>query len=258
MLLSVHIAEVGIPRAVRTLLSKPDPSAIQGMRYAQTWLTASLRSGMLPSLNVTGVIMIAAWDDDESLDRFMQHKSVKPYADGWSMRMRPVRSLGVLAGLPDLPRQERPTGEHPVAALTMAKVRANRFLPFIKAAGAAEREAATHPGFIEGITLIRPPLVIGTLSLWRNAPVMREYARGTYPGGHLKAIKKDREREFHHEMSFSRHLPYVAEGRWKGRDPLATLQLPVDGVVAPRHARVEPDLSEVVAIGGGQGLETGG
>jgi hypothetical protein len=257
MLLSAHIAEVGVAKAMRALLSKPDSSEIEGMRYAQTWLTAELRSGMLPSLTVTGVIMIAAWDDDESLDRFLHHKRAKPYEHGWRTRMRPARSIGVLAGLPDLPRQERPTGGHPVAALTMAKVRANRFLAFVKAAGAAEREAATHPGLLEGITLIRPPLVIGTFSLWRNAQDMRQYALGSYPGGHLAAIKTDRERQFHHEMSFSRHIPYAAEGRWKGRDPLATLQPAVAEIQPPRSASVD-DLGDEAAVGAVPGHESDG
>lgn len=251
MILSAHIAEAGTTRALRLLLARPDSSDIQGMRFAQTWFTAELRSGMLPSLVMTGVMMFAAWDDDESLDRFLHHKRARPYEDGWRVRMQPVRSIGVLAGLPDLPRQERPTGEHPVAALTVAKVRANRFLPFVKAAGAAEREAARHPGFLEGITLIRPPLFIGTFSLWSNAREMRQYARGSYPGGHMDAIKKDRERRFHHEMSFSRYMPYAADGRWKGRDPLTTLRPAMNGVPPHRQGRAD-DLGEAVALGGGR------
>jgi hypothetical protein len=223
MLLSAHIAEVGIRQAVTALRVKPTPGRIQGLRYAQTFLTAEFRKGIIPSLGITGSIMIAAWDDDESLDRFLSHPRAKLYENGWRTRLDPARSVGMLPGLPDLPRQERPTGDHPVAALTCGRVRANKFAPFIKAAGAAEREAASHPGFIEGITLIRPPLVIGTFSLWRNARDMRQYVAGSYPGGHKRAMTKDREMQFNHEMFFSRFLPYEAEGQWRGNNPLAAL-----------------------------------
>jgi len=249
MILSAHVADVGVAKALNALRCTPDPAAIIGLRFARTWLTAELRRGMLPSIGVTGAIMIAAWDDDESLDRFLQHKGAKPYEDGWRVRLRPARTLGMLPGLPDLPRQERPTGDGPVAALTMGKVRANRFLPFIKAAGAAERDAATHPGFLEGVTLIRPPLVIGTFSLWRNAGDMRQYAVGSYPGGHMRAIEKDRKLQFNHDMFFSRHIPYAADGQWKGRDPLADLQPPVNRVQPAANDRVN-DTEEAAASAG--------
>lgn len=234
MFLSAHLAEVSTSAAAKALRSRPDPARIPGMRYAQTWLTADLRSGILPSLGITGVIMIAAWDDDEALDRFLDHPKARPYADGFRVRLTPARSIGQLPGLPELPRQERPIGDGPVAAFTTGRVRANRMLPFLKAAGAAEREAAGHPGFLVGVNLIRPPLIIGTFSLWRGVKEMRQYAVGSYPGGHAKAIAKDKELQFNHEMFFSRYIPYAAEGRWRGSNPLPGLQPAPIPVPPPR------------------------
>ena len=236
MILSAHIAAADKAKAFTAFRSPPDPAGIEGLRFANTYLTAELRRGMFPSLNTTGVALIAAWDDDEALDRFLGHRLARPYADGWRVRLRPVRSIGELPGLPDLPRREEPTGDGPVAALTVGRVRAGKFLRFIKAAGAAEREAAGHPGFIEGITLMRPPLVIATFSVWRNIRDMRNYAVGKYPGGHLRAMQEAGKHGFHHEMSFSRYLPYAAEGRWKGSNPLAGAEYadaPAPGGVAP-------------------------
>lgn len=220
MILSAHIAEVGMAKAFRAFQSPPDPAAIDGLRFARSYLTAELRRGIFPSLKITGVALIAAWDDDESLDRFLSHRRAKPYANGWRVRLRPARSVGGLPGLPDLPRREQPTGDLPVAAFTVGRVRANRFLRFIKTAGAAERDAVGHPGFLDGITLMRPPLVIGTFSLWRNAHDMRQFAMGKYPGGHARAMRQDRAHQFNHEMFFSRHVPYAAEGKWRGVNPL--------------------------------------
>jgi hypothetical protein len=224
MILSAHIAEFRPARAIRAFRLQPSPAAIDGMLFARTYLTAELRRGMLPSLAITGVALVAAWDDDESLDRFLSHPRARPYADGWRVRLRPARSIGELPGLPDLPRREQPTGDGPVAALTVGRVRAARFLRFVKVAGQAEREAVSHPGFLEGITIIRPPLVIGTFSLWRNVRDMRQYSVGKYPGGHMHAMREDRKHEFNHEMFFSRYVPYAAEGKWKGTNPLALPQ----------------------------------
>lgn len=223
MILSAHIAEIDKVKALKAYQAAPDPAMIPGLRYANTFMTAELRKGILPSLNTTGVALICAWDDDEPLDRFLNHPLAGPYADGYRVRMRPVRSIGELPGLPDLPRREEATGDQPVAALTVGTVRASKFFQFVKAAGAAEREAAGHPGFLQGVTIMRPPFVISTFSVWRNVREMRNYVVGKYPGGHLRAMRQAEEHGFHHEMSFSRYLPYSAEGQWKGSNPLAGL-----------------------------------
>lgn len=244
MFLSAHVADIGPGQAMSAYRRKPDANAIEGCRYAQTFLTANFRKGVVPSLAVTGAFLLAAWDDDESLDRFLDHPRAKPYKNGFMTRMVPVRSVGALPGLPDLPRRERPTGDSPVAALTYARVRAHKFMSFAATAAAAEREASTHPGFLEGMTLMRPPLVICTFSLWRNTQEMRQYATGSHPGGHKQAMATDREQRFHHQMSFSRYVPYEAAGQWKGHNPLAGL-VSADGSDPALRAGVEDAIETV-------------
>jgi hypothetical protein len=220
MLLSAHLAECSLGRAVRMLRNPLQPNEIQGLRYARTYLTAPFRTGIFPNLGINGFITICAWDDDASIDLFMGHKRAKPYRDGWHARMVPARSVGTLPGLPDLPRQERSTGDNAVAAYTVGRVRYNRFLRFIVTATQAERQVHEHPGYIQGVTLLKPPLVIGTFSLWSNVHDMRQYAVGSYPGGHRHAMRKDEKYQFNHEMFFSRHQVYLTQGQWKGRNPL--------------------------------------
>jgi hypothetical protein len=236
MLMSVHIAEVGVRKAAATLRKTPRPETVQGLRYAGSWLTFPLRTGMKLELVPTGVLMLAAWDDDESLDKFLHHPAAKPYRGGWQTRMTPARSIGTLPGLPDLPRQEQPAGDQPVAAFTLGRLRPGKLLPFLATTAAAEREAQGHPGFIEGVGIFRPPLGAGTFSLWRNVRTMRDYALGSYPGGHKKAIEVDQERRFWHEMLFSRYLPYMAEGQWKGSNPLAELEPGRQGLINYQRA----------------------
>jgi hypothetical protein len=219
-LMSVHLAEVGVREAFTALRSGPEPAAIEGLRFAQTWLMSPLRTGALPSTKVTGVALVAAWDDDQSLDRYLSHPTAQVYRKGWNARFEPVRTVGAWPGWPDLPRQDKPPDDDPVAVLTMARVRMNRFGSFAAAAGPAEREAQRHPGFLAGTSLLRPPGRVATLSLWRNAREMRQYTVGSYPGGHLEAMKKHQEKEFHHETLFVRLRPYATEGQWNGRDPL--------------------------------------
>ncbi|MEU6390509.1 spheroidene monooxygenase [Streptomyces sp. NPDC046939] len=218
--MSLHLAEVGTVRALRAVRAGPDPASVQGLRYAQTWLMSPLRTGALPSTEVTGVALVAAWDDDRSLDRYLSHPTARVYRDGWHARCEPVRTVGAWPGLPDLPRQERPTDDEPVAVLTMARVRLHRWGPFAAAAGPAERDARRHPAFLAGTSLLRPPGLVATLSLWRTAREMRQYTVGSCPGGHVDAMRKHQEKEFHHETVFVRMRPYATQGRWGGRDPL--------------------------------------
>lgn len=221
MILNIRLIECGRAAAVSALRHQVSPGRIDGLRYARTYLTAELRRGLLPSVDVTGAVLFTGWDDLEDAERFRDHPVARCFASGYEVSMQPARSIGQLPGLPELPRREIPVPDgSPVAAYTVAAVKASRFLPFLKAAGAAEREAASHPGFLDGISLIRPPLVIGTFSLWRSLAAMRDYALGAYPGGHMRAMEADRRRNFHSEMSFSRYIPVAAAGQWRGRDPL--------------------------------------
>lgn len=106
----------------------------------------------------------------------------------------------------------------------MARVRLRRMRKFAAAAAAAEREAVHHPAYLEGASLMHPPNLVSTFTLWRTVKEMRQYTAGSYPGGHVQAMKKHEEQVFHHETVFIRLRPYAVEGRWKGRDPLDLME----------------------------------
>lgn len=223
MLLSTHFAEVAVGPAVAALRERPDPSVIEGLRWAETWLMNPLRTGMMLSTEITGVALTAAWEDDESLDRFLAHPLARPYARGWRARFEVVRTVGAWPQLPDLPRQERPvTG--PVAVFTLARLRLRRFPSFVATVAAAERDAVHHPALLEGTALIHPPNLLATFTVWRSVKEMRQYAVGSYPGGHLRAMRKHEERVFHDETVFVRLRPYEVVGQWKGRNPFTIAQ----------------------------------
>jgi hypothetical protein len=235
VILNAQLIECGQPAAVNALRRRIVADRVDGLRYAQAFLTAELRRGMLPSLKVTGAVLFTGWDDQECADRFRDHPVARRFSGGYELAMQPARSIGLLPGLPE---------GSPVAAWTVGRVKASRFFPFLRAAAAAEREAVTHPGFLEGITIMRPPLVIATFSLWRSLSSMLDYTMGSYPGGHARAMQAQRREGFHSEMFFSRHLPLAASGTWRGRDPLAGLLhgasangYPVSGASVPVSER---------------------
>ncbi|HEY5053128.1 MAG TPA: hypothetical protein VII45_06930 [Solirubrobacterales bacterium] len=223
MIVSVHLAKVG-PRAVPGILRRrPDPKAVAGMRYAETTITAPLGKGLLPRPSLGRAGMIAAWDDDAALDRFLDEDPLaEQFSSGWMARMEPLHVYGALPGLPGLPTKEISVAEdQPVAVLTIGQLRLRRAGPFLKASARAEGEALADPAMLASTGLARPPRMVATFSIWRDVEGMREYARGRRDGAHPAATAEHRAKSFHHESAFIRFRPYATQGSWGGRDPLA-------------------------------------
>jgi hypothetical protein len=226
MIVSVHLADVGPRAALAALRRPPRRSEAPGLTYAETVTTAPLGGGLLPAPSPRRVGMLAAWDGDEALDGFNHsHRLAATFADGWEVRMQPLRVSGHWPEMPGLPSQPLPVDdEEPVIALTLGRLRLSRSLPFLRSAAAAETEAVDAPALIASTGLARPPRLVSTFSIWRSMAAMREYAYGK-DGSHQAAVRNDREHPFHHASAFVRFRPYASRGRWDGRDPLAAVAL---------------------------------
>jgi hypothetical protein len=228
MIVSVHLADVGPLRVQRLLFQRLDPAAVPGMTYAEPTMVGPLgKRPPRPQLGRVG--MIAAWDDDAAIDRFLEsHPFGERVAGGWHARLEPRRCFGSWAGMPGLPKKELPMDdEEPAAALTLGRLRALRIRPFLKASAPAEREAVGNPAVVALTGLTRPawPRLVSTFSIWRSAGAMREYAFGK-DGPHQAAVRADRALPFQHEQAFVRFRPYASHGSWNGTDPLAELIQP--------------------------------
>lgn len=223
MIVSVHLADVGLRQAAGLLVRSLSPSRVPGLIYADPAITAPLGGGRPPSPNLGRVGLIAAWDDDAALDRFLAaHPLARKLAGGWHVRLEPLRVFGSWAAMPGLPKRPRPVADdEPVAVLTLGRLRFNRAPGFLRSGAPAERAAAANEAMIAGTGLARPPRLVSTFSLWRSAAEMREYAFGP-EGPHQAAVKTDRDHPFHHESAFVRFRPYGSAGSWDGHDPLAT------------------------------------
>jgi hypothetical protein len=224
MIVSVHIADVGWLRSPRLLLKRPNLSALPGSIYAEPVATAPLGAQPLPRPMPGRVGLIAAWENDAALDRFLREDPwARQLAGGWHVRLQPLRVFGSWAQMPGLPTQQLPVeDEAPVAVLTLGRLRLNRARPFLRSAAGAEAAAVNDEAMIASTGLARPPHLVSTFSIWRSAAEMRRYAFGK-SGAHQAAVRADRQRPFHHESAFIRFRPYASQGSWDGRDPLAEL-----------------------------------
>ncbi len=222
MIVSVHIADLGAREAAEVLLRQPKPHRVPGLTYAETLTTAPLGEPLLPPRRLGPVGMIAAWESDAAFEEFSRRHVVgRRLADGWRVRLQPLRVSGAWVGMPGLPARALPVDDsEPVGILTLGQLRLLRTGAFRRSAGPAEAAALASPALLAGIGLARPPRLVATFTLWRSAAAMREFAYDRETA-HLAAIEADRARPFHHESAFVRFRPYASCGSWNGRDPLA-------------------------------------
>lgn len=224
MIVSVDIATIG-PRQGLGLLARPPRSReVEGLRYAETVFTAPLGTS-LPAPDFGTVALIAAWDDEAALEDFASHPVARKLADGWQVRLQPLRVFGAWPGLEGLPGQPLPVeDDEPVVILTLGRVKPWRVRPFLNAAGPAEKDALGEPGLLASTGFGRLPNLVSTFTLWRSAATMRGYAN-RQGGSHRAAVASDRQRAFHRHSAFIRFRPYTSRGAWGGGDPLAAASL---------------------------------
>jgi hypothetical protein len=213
MILSVHIADVGLRETPAVLRARPRGD---GLRWGLTVLTAPLAAGPGRRPKPGRVGFMAGWDDDAALDRFLaEHPLAGRLRGGWHTRLEPLRASGAWSPLPGLSVAERPVADdEPVAILTLARLRLMRIVPFLRASVPAERGAVEHPAVVASTAFARPPRIVSTFSLWRTAAEMREYAYGRERDAHIRAVRSHQANPFHHESVFARFRPYAQQGTW--------------------------------------------
>ncbi|HET9678373.1 MAG TPA: hypothetical protein VFP21_12815 [Solirubrobacterales bacterium] len=222
MILSVHIAGSGLG----PFTPSPSTRRVDGLRYAQVLLPADL-GRKLPAPQLGAVALLAAWEDEGSLDSFLSEDSRgKGFASGWHVRMQPLRASGSWSGLPGIEDvHEEAADEEPAAVLTLGRLRLSQGIRFVRSSSPAERAVIKAPGLLASTGLAKPPLV-STFSLWRTTGEMKEYAYGKLGESHTAAIRAHREKPFHKESLFARFRPYHSEGTWRGADPFESETLP--------------------------------
>ncbi|MFF3542268.1 spheroidene monooxygenase [Streptomyces platensis] len=223
MIVSVHFADVGV-RAVRSVLrERPRPGETPGLRYAETTLTGAIAAGP-PKVRLGRAALLAAWDDDAALDRFLAEDPLaRRLAGGWHVRLRPLRFSGSWGPMPVEigPGVARDEDDGPVAVITLGQLRLRRALPFLRANSRAAGRAAEDPAMTASVALARPPRFVGTFSLWQSASAMQHYAYGSARPEHKNVITDHQAKPFHHEAGFLRCRPYGAQGTLDGREPVS-------------------------------------
>ena len=222
MIASVHIADLGARSALVVNRKAPRAGSIAGLRSAAVGLAAPLSAKVLPSVQFGRAGLIAFWDDDDAIDRFLaDHPLAAKFASGWHVRLEPLRAFGTWPGLPgDIPAQRHVEHEGPVAVLTLGRPRTRELVRFLRTTAKAAASAVASPGMLWGTGLARPPSFVATCSLWESTRAASTFAYGHGDPGHPDAIATDQAKPFHHESAFIRFRPYASHGSLAGKNPL--------------------------------------
>ena len=219
MIASVHIADVGVGRALKVLRKAPSPESVSGLRQANVALTAALGQ-RVPKPSLGRVALVAFWDADDALDRFLaDHTLAKTLAGGWRVRLDPLRAWGSWPGLrDDLSRNRTVDHDGPAAVVTLGRLRWPQGFRFLRTSAKAEAAVVHAPGLTWATGMARPPF-FSTCSLWESSEALSAYAF-TQGGAHHGAIAADRGKPFHHQSAFVRFRPYASAGSLDGKNPL--------------------------------------
>lgn len=231
MIVSTHVADVGSAAAFR--LKPPDPGTTPGLRSAHVGIAGRLTGRIVPDVMLGRAVMVALWDDDASLDRFLVDGSrlAERLATGWSMRLEPLRAYGSWPGLPadtpsarDLPG-EPPSGSTdadaggPVVVTTLGLLKLRRAIPWTRASNAAQRRLTESDGVIWAMGVASPPRFVATLSVWESAAAAKAYAYEE--GAHRSAIAANAATSFMTQEVFARYRPYATSGHLDGHPAIA-------------------------------------
>lgn len=168
--------------------------------------------------------VVAAWDDEAALERYLATDPVgRQLAGGWHVRLQFLRRYGEVAALAPLPVKAGDWDpEEPVVAITLARLRLPELQRFLSWGKPVERLVAGHPAAVFSTAAMRPPRTFSTFSIWRTVREMTEMVHGRSDGvaeqpAHAVAMAEQRRRDFHHESAFLRFRPLSEHGTWQGR-----------------------------------------
>lgn len=217
MLFTAHLFETSPLTALRR--SAPTPGSVPGLVQARTAVCAPFTHG-LPKPQLGREAMLAVWDDDASVDRFLSEDELgQEMATGWHVRLELIRAVGIFPGLPEvdyaaLAGDKEQSMDGPSVAFTLGHAHAKTLPQFIKVNKGLERQFLETPDAIWGtaMTNLRSRFV-ATLTFWESTSAATNYMKS---GAHGAAVRD------HYDPDKDPHgHTFVTNGGFLGFRPLS-------------------------------------
>lgn len=171
--------------------------------------------------------LLTSWENEAAASRFLKSASFykdvqKKSEEVFTARLLPVLTKGKWKGHnPFTPLAAYPpdyTG--PIIALTRARIRWQRLLPFWKHVPGVSAETGRALGLLAQTGMGEIPVIEqATLSIWENEKYLTDFAYKMRQ--HREVIQRTRSQHWYSEELFARFIPLTAEGSWNGQNPLA-------------------------------------
>lgn len=211
MIASLHVADVGLIKSFR--VRPPSPQTVPGLRDARAGLTARFTDSVIPDPAFGRAMWLAFWDDEASLDRYLESKSplVEMFQKGLTIRMVPLRSHGAWPGFPTELGDDHVAYDGPVVVMTLGLLRLRRSFAWTQASNRVQKQFLTAPGVIWAMGASRPPLFAATVTVWESATAASTFAH--QPGGaHSTAIDENAGNPLMRQEIFARFKPCSSTG----------------------------------------------
>lgn len=218
MLFSAHVADTNPFGALRRRTPKEGDGS--GLKSARVGICAPFTKGALPRPQLGREAMVACWQDEDALDRFLvEHPTGNAFAKGWHVRMELVRAVGVFPGLNhDMvaeagDRAKDMTG--PSVALTAGTAYVRSLVPFLKVTSGLEEQFLATPQALWGTGFSNlAQRFFATITVWESLDAANNYMK---TGAHGAAVKD----HFDHAKDPTGHT-FVTGGGFLGFRPLST------------------------------------
>lgn len=181
-----------------------------------------------PSADLSRSAAFIVWRDEAAFRTFTQSSRIarrwssnRLTNESWFTRLRTTGGHGSWQGFKPYEHLVRGSEDGVVAIITRANIRPRSWLRFARAGVEVDRQLQEAPGLIAVCGMGEAPLGRqGTFSLWRSLDDARRFAFQT--SRHRTVIDETHQGRWYAEELFARFEPYDADGRWDGRNPLAT------------------------------------
>lgn len=225
---SYHLVETTPATTARVFCRPPTMDQVAGLCHAECMAAMTLGAPILSParLQLRNLAVFAAWESNAALNAFLANTKLGcTLSEGWHVRLELLRRWGQFSEFDDFtPNVEDTDPNHPVVAVTLARLKLPQVFRFIRWGKPVEELVRDHPGTTLALAAIRPPRTFSTFTVWRSEGEMTDmvHGNGSVPGAdrHAKAMAERDHKDFHYRFTTLRFRAIAEHGEWSGRSAI--------------------------------------